>query len=160
MRFLIFLIALTFMLPTEAGAGKAVATAGAGKVVAKAPKSKSKVSRKIANKLPSRVLTFVCRPGEGEPESVIGLTHMSIGLRDTNAGAFSSSIYLRTEKGYLPKTITGTYTTVPGGYIFRTKWQGLLGEYTMIHVHPAERSALPGIADKQICEVSAQLESP
>jgi hypothetical protein len=148
MRFLALFLTLFVLMPAEAGAKKAAA------------KEKAKVSRKIANKMPSRVLTFICRSGEGEPENVIGLTHMSIGLHDVNTGAFSSSIYLRTEKSYLPRTITGTYTTVPGGFVLRTKWQGILGEYTMIHVHPAEKTAFPGMNDKQACEVTGQLESP
>jgi hypothetical protein len=150
MRFLALFFALSVMMPAEAGAaGK--------KTVAK---EKGKVSRKIANKMPSRVLTFVCRSGEGEPENVVALTHMSIGLHDPNVGAFSSSIYVRNEKGYLPKTITGTYTTVPNGYVLRTKYQGLTGEFTLIHVHPAEKTILPGLSEKQTCEVTGQLESP
>lgn len=148
MRILALVLALTVILPAEAGAAKNGAA-----------KDKGKVSRKIANKMPSRVLTFVCRATEGDPESVIGLTHMSVGLHDANTGAFSSSVYLRTEKGYLPKTITGTYTTVPSGYVFRTKWQGILGEFTMIHIHPAEKTIFPGMTDKQSCEVTGQLES-
>ena len=152
MRFLTLILALSVILPAEAGA-KAKKTEAAAK-------EKAKVGRKIANKMPSRVLTFVCRSGEGEPENVIALTHMSIGLHDPNVGAFSSSIYVRTEKGYLPKTITGTYTTVPNGFVLRTKYQGLTGEFTLIHVHPAEKTNLPGLSEKQSCEVTGQLESP
>jgi hypothetical protein len=152
MRFLTLFVALSVIVPAEAGAKDIARKSSA--------KPKASAARAIANKMPSRVLTFVCRAGEGEPENVVALTHMSIGLHDANTGAFSSSIYVRTEKGYLPRTITGTYTTVPNGFVFRTKWQGLTGEYTMIHVHPAEKTAFPGMSDKQICEVTGQLESP
>lgn len=152
MRFLTFILALSVIMPVEAGA--------AAKKKEAVAKEKAKLSRKIANKMPSRVLTFLCRESEGEPENVIALTHMSIGLHDANTGAFSSSIYVRTEKGYLPKSITGTYTTVPNGFVLRTKWSGMLGEYTMIHVHPAEKTSFPGVSNKQSCEVTGQLESP
>lgn len=157
MRFLALLTALFIAMPAEAGAKDATRKASAKPELSAA---RAKAARKIANKMPSRVLTYVCRASDGEPESVIALTHMSISLNDANTGAFSSSIYLRTEKGYLPRTITGTYTTVPNGFILRTKWQGIFGEYTMIHIHPAEKTAFPGVSEKQSCEVTGQLESP
>lgn len=152
MRFLALFMALSVIMPTDAGAKDVARKAS--------PKPKASAARAIANKMPSRVLTFVCRSAEGEPENVVALTHMSIGLHDANTGAFSSSIYLRTEKGYLPRTITGTYTTVPNGFVLRSKLQGLTGEFTMIHVHPAEKTIFPGMNDKQACEVTGQLESP
>lgn len=161
MRFLAMILALTVLSPAEAGAKEAVRKFSAKpKASAAQAKGTAKPSRKIANKMPSRVFTFVCRSAEGEPENVVGLTHMSIALHDINTGAFSSSIYLRTEKSYQPSTITGTYTTVPNGFVLRTKWQGASGEYTMIHVHPAEKTTFPGMAEKQSCEVTGQLESP
>jgi len=116
-------------------------------------------NRKIANKMPSRVLNFVCREAADAPETVIGMAHMSIDLRDETVGAFSMSVYVKNEKGYTPKTITGTYTTVPGGFVYRAKWPNVTGEYTLIHVHAGDKSSIPGLGNKQVCEVTGQLDS-
>jgi hypothetical protein len=116
-------------------------------------------NRKIANKTPSRVLNFVCRESAESPETVVGMAHMSVDLRDETVGAFSMSVYVKNEKGYAAKTITGTYTTVPGGFIYRAKWPSATGDYTLLHVHPGDKSSVPGLGNKQGCEVTGQLDS-
>jgi hypothetical protein len=105
------------------------------------------------------VIIFTCRDPDSGAENAIGLTHMNIDMRDNSTGAFSMSLYLRQDKGFVTKSVTGSYTTVPNGYIFRTKWRSLQGEFAMIHVHPAEKTSFPGLAGKQSCEVSGQLEA-
>lgn len=138
MRLMLLLLALTLSMPALAG---------------------SKTKRKPANKMPSRVLNFICREAAEAPESVVGMAHMSIDLRDETVGAFSMSIYVRNEKGYTPKTLSGTYTTVPGGFVFRAKWASVFGEYTMLHIHPGDKSSIPGLTNKQTCELGGQLVS-
>lgn len=127
---------------------------GKGKKVASRP-----AKRNLANKGPSRVLTLVCRDGEGGPENVIGLASMSPDL-DNPRGTFGMQLYVRTENGYTPKALNGTYSNVPNGFIFNTRWKNAQGgDFTLLHVHPREKTDIPGLAGKQSCEIAGQLES-
>jgi hypothetical protein len=117
-----------------------------------------KINRETASKMPSRVLSFLCRESPDSSEGAIGMAHMSIDLRDSTLGAFSMSLYLRSPDGYQARTLSGTYTTVPGGFIFRTRWQGPSSNFVLIHLHPGDKTLFPGLP-KQSCELSGQLES-
>lgn len=157
MRFFFMTLALIFSLPLEAAPKLAKAPMPKAKGIAQAKKAKRSIA---TNNLPSRVITFVCREEEGAPESALGLTHMNVDLRDKSTGAFSTSLYLRSEKGFTPRNISGTYTTAPGGFILRAKWPGGQGDYVIVHIHPNEKTKFPGQPAEQACEVTALLESP
>ncbi len=146
MRFLLMIVGLTFSLPLEAARPDAP----------KAPKVPG--ARKVANKFPTRVLTFVCHDADNHT-AVMGIANMTIDIRDSSAGAFAASAYFRGEKGYTTKNLFGSFTSVPQGYVLRTKMKGSFGEFSLLHLHPAEKSTLPGIQDSLSCEVSAELES-
>lgn len=147
MRLMLFILTFTFALPAQAT------------VKPKAEAKQVKTQRDPSSNLPSRVLTFRCHDFSEDSENILGMAHMSIDLRDSTVGAFSMSLYVRTPKGYTPKTLTGTYTSVPGGFIFRAKWRNANGDYLLLHAHPGDKSQIPGLNAKQSCEILGQLES-
>jgi hypothetical protein len=146
MRFILFLLAFTLALPAEAGRKSSY------------PPAPFQESRKPASKMPTKIMTFVCREEDGT-ENGIGIASMLVNLQDDTLGTFGMNLYLRSGKGYANKTLNGAYTSVPGGYVFRTRWDSSSDQYILINVHPRERTAFPGFTAKQQCEISGQLES-
>lgn len=124
------------------------------------PLQAKKKDRKPAGKMPSRVVTLVCRQDDQGPDSAVGLARLTVDLRDSNRGNFGLTIYLRNEQGYDTKTLHGSYTTVPGGYVLRARWNGLPDRTLVdIHAHSEEKTSLPGFAEKQGCGITGELES-
>jgi hypothetical protein len=81
--------------------------------------------------------------------------------RDPTVGTFGMSLYLSSgkEAAYPMKTLSGTYTTVPSGYVFRAYWDNSSREYTFLNVHPRERTLFPSLNTKLACGLTGQLET-
>jgi hypothetical protein len=121
--------------------------------------AEAKPKRKPANNTnPAKVLTFQCHEEESGDLAALGVAHMSLDLRDSTTGSFSMSFYLKTGKTFSSKTLIGTFTTVPEGFVYRTQWNPN-SNYTLIHLHPADKTSVPGKKEKMACEVNASIES-
>ena len=119
-----------------------------------------KAQRKPAG-IASRVLTFLCRESPDSPLAALGMAHLRIDSRDPSAATFGLNIYVQTEKNsFLNKAYSGMASSVPGGYILKvTSAQGT--DNTIVHLHPAERTQLPGLPASRSasCEISAEVQS-
>ncbi len=127
--------------------------------VSEAKEASGKAKRKPANNnSPAKVLTFQCKDADSDELAAIGIAHMSLDLRDTSIGTFSMSFYWKSGKTFLSKTLMGTFTTVPEGFVYRTQW-GATSPYTLIHIHPADKTTIPVKKEKLQCEGAASLDS-
>jgi hypothetical protein len=119
----------------------------------------AKTKRKPANtNSPSKVVTFTCKAEDSDEVAALGVTHMNLDLRDSTIGSFSMSLYWKSGKTFSSKTLVGTFTTVPEGFVYRAQWN-TGAPFTLIHLHPADRTVIPAKREKMQCEATASLES-
>lgn len=121
--------------------------------------AKPKSSRKPADaKASYRAINMSCRDDAGEI-SALGLAHLGVDTKNSDTGFFGLTLYVRTSKGQLtPKSLTGAFTTVPDGYILKAAWPGLPGDQLFLHLHPRDKTSLPGVIGKLSCGVESLLE--
>ncbi len=123
------------------------------------PAEAAKTKRKPANSnSPAKVLTFECKAEDSDDVAALGVAHMNLDLRDSTVGSFSMSLYWKAGKTFSSKTLIGTFTTVPEGFVYRSQWSNG-APYTFIHLHPADRTSLPTKKEKLQCTATASLES-
>ena len=146
MKFLLFALCLALPFGAAAEAAK--------------PKAKKTVtSRKPSNaKAPYRVVSLVCQDEAGE-DAALGIAQLSIDAKDSEAGYFGLTLYMRSGRGSVtPKSLNGAYTTVPDGFILQAQWAGLPGDQLVIHAHPRDKTSLPGVSGRLGCRVTSKLE--
>jgi hypothetical protein len=105
-----------------------------------------------------RVASFSCR-GESNQPSAVGLVHLGVDLKNNETGFFGLTLYARLEKGNVAtKVLNGAYTTVPGGFVLQAQWTGAPADTVVIHLHPNDRTSIPGVPGKLSCAVDAQMQ--
>lgn len=145
MRFATLFLALTLAL------GATVTPAHAAK---KAKERKPAATGKAVY----RVISLDCRDESNQP-TALGLAQLSVDIKNNDTGFFGLTLYVRTGKGTLsPKSLSGAYTTVPDGYILQASWPGAPGDQIFLHLHPRDKTSLPGVNAKLSCAAEAQLE--
>jgi hypothetical protein len=121
--------------------------------------AKTKTTRKPADSKASyRAVSLSCREESGEVVA-LGLAHLAVDLKNSDTGFFGLTLYVRTSKGQLsPKTLNGAFTTVPDGYVLKASWPGAPGDQLFLHLHPRDKTILPGVSGKLSCATDGQVE--
>jgi hypothetical protein len=142
MQFILFVLGLVLLFPSHLEA-------------------KSKSDRKPANRFPTMVTTFICKEAPDQPEAALGLISMSIDVRDSSTGTYAMNLFVRAENRYVVRTLNGRFNKVPGGIVYQgIMGSALTGESVRIHLHPAEKTLLPGLYPAPLsCEPSASLSA-
>lgn len=146
MRFATLFLALTLALGAS--------------VPAHAAKKESAKERKPAanGKAVYRVISLDCRDENNQP-TALGLAQLSVDIKNNDVGYFGLTLYVRTGKGNLtPKSLSGAYTSVPDGFVLQAAWPGAPGDQIFIHLHPRDKTLLPGVNAKLTCASDAQLD--
>jgi hypothetical protein len=105
---------------------------------------------------PAKVYTLACR-GE-DSDNAIALVRVVPDAKDPAGGAASGTVYLRETKGFRTASVSGRYLRVgKDEEVLALRDDG--GAPYEIFLDPAKESSLPGLADKQPCEVTGELES-
>lgn len=121
-------------------------------------KEKAPARKPAESKASYRAVSLSCRD-ENNDVAALGLAHLAVDLKNTDTGFFGLTIYVRTGRGQLaPKTLSGAFTTVPDGYVLKAAWPGAPGDQLFLHLHPRDKTMLPGVPGKLGCAVDGQLE--
>ncbi|MGZ3686598.1 MAG: hypothetical protein ACXVCI_22295, partial [Bdellovibrionota bacterium] len=133
MRFLLFFFGLFLLSPNEAGA---------------AP---SRKAASLSNG-PARVITFSCRENADEPVLALGIAHLRVDPKDSNAAEVAVNLHVQVKKNkFSSKSYRGSAVSVPGGYSLALRGP----EAFTLNLHPNERTKLPGLSFFLECESTA-----